>query len=250
MQLQQPAPYSEDNTSSPYAKDFSRSRMNMPKLGRLSHYRPGVKSLYALTILGLLAGNLYFSYRTHDYLYYGGDTAAISLGTYNIKPVVAEVSKLTTINTTTDPIYDVIKDAQGIRDTNQLNAGVYKDAKDGDFVLGFEDKMIIYRRSENKIIYEVPSPKQMANQQTAEFIQKVIKAGQEAKLLKEGADVEIPQLSVVTDQASMQKHASGFYNEAKDGDLIAIFPTEEVIILYRPSENKIIKSGDYRLVIE
>lgn len=64
------------------------------------------------------------------------------------------------------PQVAVIGDGRNLGDINQIKAGsridaeVYKDAQNGDYVLAYSAKLIIYRPSENKVIYDGETPAQ------------------------------------------------------------------------------------------
>jgi len=162
--------------------------------------------------------------------------------------IVSEVSKLTTVNVNEQPQVGVISDAQSLRDDNAIHAQVYKDADKGDYVIGYTDKLIIYRRNQNKIVYEGDSPTAIANKNQQQLMDAIVAKVKNADLIADNSD-EVPQLSVVTDAAAVKPQNPTFYaNVAKD-DVVALFSTASVIVIYRSSTDEIINSGTFSTVI-
>ncbi len=156
--------------------------------------------------------------------------------------VMGEVSRLTKLDTAKNPVIALVADADKLRADNAAQAIVYKDAMNGDYVVGFDDKLLIYRRGEGKIIYEGDNPTALL-----EKAQKTLVDNIKAKAKEKGlvSTDESPQLSVVTNPDQVLKNSGEFYRGASKDDVIAYFSTDQVIILYRPSTNAIINSGKY-----
>jgi hypothetical protein len=162
--------------------------------------------------------------------------------------VVQEVAKLTTVNISEQPQVAVVTDADQLREENSVQASVYKDAQKGDYVIAFTDKMIIFRRPDQKIVYEGDSPATIANKNEATISDAVIAKAKEAGLIASDS-TEKPQLSVVTDAAAVKTQDATFYANVANDDIIASFPTARVIILYRSSTGNMINSGTFNTVI-
>jgi hypothetical protein len=166
------------------------------------------------------------------------------------KQIVDEVSKLTVVNTFETPTINVISDVEKIKAANTIQAQVYKNAKNGDYVLGFSDKMIIYRREGKQIIYDGDSPTTILTKtQTAltqKFTTKAVKAG---LVSQAEADKETPQLSVVTDADALKAQDAKFYADVKKDDIVGVYVSKSLIIIYRPDTDEIIKTGTAKTTI-
>jgi hypothetical protein len=167
----------------------------------------------------------------------------------NESQVLSAVASLTTINTAESPVIAVISDAQGLREENAIQAEVYKDAQNGDYVLGYSDKMIIYRKQDNTIIYEGDSPTDMLTKNQETLMNSIISKAKEQGIIPSTSEEE-PALSVVTDIAVLQAQDPTFYSSARNNDIIAIFSQAEVILLYNNDTGSIIKSGTYTTQIQ
>ncbi len=163
--------------------------------------------------------------------------------------IINEVSKLAIVAPTENPVIAVVSDAEKVREANAVQAVVYKDAKNGDYVLGYSSKLIIYRRPENKIIYDGDNPNTLLDKAQKTITSSVISKAKSAGLLDSNSE-EQPQLSTVTDPALLLKQDPNFYQDAKKDDIIAIFPEKELIVLYRQNGDSIIKSGKYQTIIK
>lgn len=163
--------------------------------------------------------------------------------------IIKEVSQLTTTNPLETPLVNVIKDVQKIKELNAINAEVYKNATNGDYVVGYSDKMIIYRRQSGDIIYEGQTPAAILESTQQTIITGVTNKAKEAKLI-EASSTEAPQVSIVTDAAKLKEENPSFYANAQTNDVIALFSSKKLIVLYRPSTSTIINSGAYNTTIK
>ena len=141
-----------------------------------------------------------------------------------------------------------LADAETIRKTNVIDAEVYKDAKDGDYVLGYTTRLVIYRPSEDKVIYDGQSSQQklQAGQQT--LITSIVKQAVAANLVPKDY-AQIPQISVVTSAEDLRK-GNEFYKDVIKDDLVATFTNPNLVAIYRPSTQQIIKSGQFQISIK
>jgi len=174
----------------------------------------------------------------------------------NVVQVINEVSKLTPVPPTEIPsVVAVIGDGTNLPDIdkiktqNDYNAQVYKDAQNGDYVLAYTNKMIIYRKSTNTVIYNGDSPIALQNAQSTDLTNAVSKAAKAASIIPQD-NTETPQLSVINDVTKLQGVNAVFYKDAKTGDIVAVYAQAAKIVIYRSSSDTIINSGDYSFVIK
>ncbi len=162
--------------------------------------------------------------------------------------ILQEVSVLTNIDTSQDPTIALVSNADNLKSENTIHQKVYADAQDGDYVIGFEDKMLIYRRSSNEIIYEGKSPGQILQDTRASLSNRVIELAKESELIPQDTTSE-PQISVVTDVETSKKRDPEFYENLASQDVVAIFNSEGVIIIYRSDTDEIVNSGSFQVAI-
>ncbi len=162
--------------------------------------------------------------------------------------VAAKVAEMTTVNESENPLVATISDVDALKKENQFQAEVYEDAQNGDYVVAYTDKMIIFRKAENKIIYEGETPQQKLNKFQKELLDAVLKKAEESSISI--VENDTPQINVVQDVNKLRQSVPGFYDAAAKNDLIALFPQSQVVILYRQSEDRIINSGTFKTVIE
>jgi hypothetical protein len=143
-----------------------------------------------------------------------------------------------------------LKNIDELKKGNAIDAEIYKDAQNGDYVVGYTSKLVIYRPSEKKVIYNGETPQQKLNQNQQaqqQVIVTVSKAALDAKLITE--QTPVPQASVVTD-AEKVKSGNAFYSAVQNNDIIATYSNPDLIVIYRPSEQKIVKSGKIEIAIK
>jgi hypothetical protein len=166
---------------------------------------------------------------------------------------INEVTKSSQIPPNELPQVGIIGDKKNLQPIEELKKGnaidadIYKDAKDGDYVLGYTSKLIVYRPGEKKIIYDGKTPQQKLAESQQAIIAGVQKKAVDAGLVK--ADAALPQASVVTD-AKKVSEGNDFYKDVQANDIIANFTKPDLIVIYRPSEDKIVKSGTVSLSIK
>ncbi|KXK26639.1 MAG: hypothetical protein TR69_WS6001000646 [candidate division WS6 bacterium OLB20] len=164
--------------------------------------------------------------------------------------VMEEVAEQVEVNPFETPVVSVVADAENLRSSNSIQAQVYANAQDGDYVLGYSDKMVIYRRSTGEIVYEGDSPGTILNRNQQALRDSVVKAAVSSGVIGSAENAN-PQLSVVTDPKQLQSQDAEFYKNAQSGDVIAIFPNNEVILLVRSANGQvtIIEQGEYNTSI-
>jgi len=166
----------------------------------------------------------------------------------NNQSILDEVAQLTDINTSQTSTIAEVADADQLRDENAIQAQVYKDAQNGDYVIGFEDKMVIYRRSENKIIYEGQSPGQILRTTQQDLINTISELVVEKGLIASDSE-EVPQVNVVAEVDAFKAQSAEFYVNLAVGDVIAVYNDAGVIVVYRPETGVIINSGRFGVSI-
>ena len=141
-----------------------------------------------------------------------------------------------------------LPDIETIKKANSVQAQVFKDAKNGDYVLNYTTKFVIYRESENKLIYDGDSPTSIINKAQETILTNVTAKAKELGVIDNNS-TEQPQLQAVTDAATLKSSNSTFYSDVQNDDVVALFAQAKKIVLYRPSTNTIIKYGQYEFVI-
>lgn len=175
---------------------------------------------------------------------------------YNQLTTVQVINKITeTVSVPPNelPQVGIIGDGKNLQDIdtlkkgNAIDAEIYKDAQNGDYVLGYTSKLIIYRPSENKVIYEGDTPQNKINETQQNLISLVQK-----KALSEGliqSDTAVPQASIVTDPDKVRE-SNEFYKDVQTNDIVANFSNPDLIVIYRPSTDTIVKSGQISLTVK
>jgi len=167
--------------------------------------------------------------------------------------VINEIAE--TVNTPPNelPQVGIIGDKKNLQDIdtlkkgNAIDAQIYKDAQNGDYVVGYTSKLIIYRPNDKKVIYQGDTPQQILAKSQQTLIQLVQKKALENKLITDRTPA--PQASVVVDPESVRK-GNEFYKDVQTNDIVANFTSPDLLVIYRPSEDKIVKSGVVSLSIK
>ncbi len=198
-------------------------------------------TLLVLINIGVFLGVIYLVYKnvtpvsTND-----------TLG--NNSEIVDKVAKLITLDPTQTPQVGTINDVDTLKQNNVVLAQVYKDAQNGDYLLAYTDKYIIFRDSENKIIYNGDSPSKIISDTQKKVTDKIALLVKSAKILTVD-DTEDPQLSPVTDDILQNAASSDFYKDVKKDDVIGLFSKNHIIVIYRPSSDNLVSMGSYETVI-
>lgn len=166
------------------------------------------------------------------------------LSAYNQRMEIEKISKLAGMSPVDAKSYVEIGKTAGfveienIKKDSAINAEVYKDAMQGDKVIGFGTKMAIYRPSANKLIYSGDTPGQINEAKASELLSEIIKQIKDAGHIDKNSE-EVPQVASITDASKLARNE--FYSTAVKGDLLLSFGTEGVVVLY-DSNKKEIKS--------
>ena len=141
-----------------------------------------------------------------------------------------------------------LKGIDEIKKENQVDGEIYKNAANGDYVLGYSTKLVIYRPSTDAVIYNGATPQMKLQETQGAILGLVVKKAKDAKLIPAEYNTA-PQVSIVTNPDEMKKVNADFYALVAKDDLVASFNNPSVVMIYRPSEDKIIKSGTIQVAI-
>ena len=173
----------------------------------------------------------------------------------NAVQIINKVSKLTVVPPSEVPVFGaigdnkVLPDVETLKKDNAVQAQVYKDAKNGDYVLGYTTKMIIYRDSENKIIYDGDSPGVIAQKSNQTLLNSVIAKAKSSGIVSQDS-TETPSITVMTNVDDLKKANPDFYASAINNDVLALFQDSKKILIYRADTDSIIKYSDYTFSIK
>ena len=199
-------------------------------------------SLSLLVIIALQLTIIYLVFRPINIL---GQLDSVKIINEATKEAQAPVNELPQVGVIGDK--KVLASLDEIKKGNAIDAEIYKDAKDGDYVLGYTSKIIIYRPSEKRVVYNGDTPQQKLAKSQEALVNLVIKSAQNAKLIP--ADYKLqPQISVVNDAENLKKQSDIYADVMKD-DLVGIFSNPNLIVIYRPSTASIVKSGNLQLSV-
>jgi len=164
---------------------------------------------------------------------------------YQNNQIIAKVSDLAKIDPTQAQVLALINNIDNLKSASAVNANVYKDAKNGDYVIGIgtdSANIIIYRASENKVIYQGDSPNALLSKTQQQILNDIIAKTKEKKLIPADS-TEIPQVTQVSDPSDFQKNDPVFYKSAQKDDVVAYFAKAQIVVLYRISSSSIVNSG-------
>lgn len=144
------------------------------------------------------------------------------------------------INEFSTPL-QVIADVKSLQE-NEIDATVYKDAKNGDYVIGYGDKMVIYRLGEKKVVYNDLNPNAILEKAQKEIVSNIVTQAKNLNLIPQDS-AESPTLSLVSDPSLLIAQEPVFYRDVKENDVIAVFGNAQVILIYRQEGNSVINYG-------
>lgn len=154
------------------------------------------------------------------------------------KILLKKVSQLTAIDPNEKVLVLTIDNVETLRAANDLNAEVYKNAQNGDRVLGFSDRMIIYREEANSIVYEGKSPVQLQQDAYVKELKAVVSMIGKSVTLD---STLTPQFMIVNDPEVLKKQNVNIYKNAIKGDYVLFYSNR--LIIYRPATKTIIYDG-------
>ncbi|MFW5703018.1 MAG: hypothetical protein ACOCXP_03570 [Candidatus Dojkabacteria bacterium] len=168
---------------------------------------------------------------------------------FQSRQIVSQVEEKAEVNENENPTLAIISNVEQLREANEIQQEVYKDAQNDDYILAYSDKIVIYRPSTDEVIYEGLAPADIFAQNQQQVVGNVVSAAVEEGLVTD-AQSENPEVLLVQEPERLRAQDAEFYALAEENDVISYFPAAERVILYRPSEEKILNSGSYRTVIE
>lgn len=139
--------------------------------------------------------------------------------------------------------------AEDLRKENEIQAQVYKDVQNGDYVISYPSKMVIYRESSDTVLYQGDTPRTILEKSQQDIINKVVSKAKAQGIIANNSQ-EVPQVSSVTDATELKKQNASFYANAINNDIIAVFPTAGKVVIFRATNDTIINSGNFRMNIE
>lgn len=163
--------------------------------------------------------------------------------------LINEVASKVEITSGETPVIATVTDPEELRNANGAQAQVYKDAQSGDYVLGYSDRLIIYRRASGTIIYDGVTPSGLVNQAQELIIEKITTKAKDRSLISQDS-TEIPQISLITDIDTLKKTDPTFYATAKNNDIVGLFAQAQIIVLYNQESDSIVNTGKYSTSIQ
>lgn len=232
-----------NQNQSPFAAmqnpSYTGSKSKSNRASKFIKFIASIKTLAVIVIVFQVA-ILYFQIRPINVL-----------NELNAVQVINKVSRLTTIPSDQLPTAigrvgdnTLLPDVDTLIKGNDIQAQVYKDAKDADYVIVYTDRMVIFRESENRVIYDGFTPAKILSNNQDELVKNLLAKVKEQGIISKDND-EAPQLRIITTElADLQRTNGDFYSQAKENDIIAMFAKENKIVLYRAEGNAVIKYGD------
>lgn len=178
---------------------------------------------------------------------------AALLGSFSSSQIVAKVSQLTDLPSEIPTVGSIgdnkfLPDIQALKDHSEIENAVYKDALNGDYVIVYSNKMIIFRDSENRIVYEGDTPTHILEVKQQENYKELISTAKESGIIS-FENMETPLLrTVITEADELKNSKSEVFKDIKTGDIVAVFLSEGKTVIYRPVDGRIVNYGN--LVIE
>ncbi len=166
----------------------------------------------------------------------------------NVVNVLNRVSEKVAVPPQELPVLAMIGDGKNLpkidelKRLNKVNEEVYDGARDGDFVLLYSSKMVIYRSSEDRIIYEGDSPAAILQKKQQGLLSQIISLAKERNIVSTDSQ-EVPVLNQVTDPTIVRQMNPKFYQDVQVDDIVAIFNQSAKILIYRPSIGALVNSG-------
>lgn len=205
------------------------------KQKKCSYGAHGVIIFLVLLLVLAQAATLYFTIKPPATPVIQGLTKEQSKNMEENRKILKKVAELTEVDPSEQALIVTIKDLEALKKSNPLNELVYKNAKNGDKVIGFADRMIIYNEEEHRIVYEGKSPVQIQQDQYIEKLKPILESVSKHTQINEEA---VPRLLTVTDPESLQEQQPEIYKDAQAGDQVLVY--NDRVIIYRPSTDEII----------
>lgn len=139
-----------------------------------------------------------------------------------------------------------------LRKLGPIQSEVFKDARDGDYVLvyagssGTQDRLIVFRDTENRVIYDGKTVASIDQENRNALLNQLVEVVKNAGLISRDS-TEVPNAQVVADAVKFREENDiPFFQDVQNGDIIAIFRPrngEALTVIYRPASNIILKTG-------
>lgn len=167
------------------------------------------------------------------------------------REIIDEVNAVTSVNIFDENVQiNTISDIENLKKVSNMHNYVYANAQNGDVVMQFSDGLlVVYRKSDKTVVYKGLYPEGLLNLQDSVLVSSIktamVDKGVSASVIAESA----PQIVKVSDVNSVKTQADEFYSTVESGDVIAKFEDLNLIVIYRPSTQEVIKMGFYNVTL-
>ncbi len=162
--------------------------------------------------------------------------------------ILDEVGELVDIESFKSPEVTQLLDVDYLKSLDAIQAEVLKDAQNGDWVVSYEDQMIIYRRDDDKIIYNDKTALKKIEERNQEILNDISSEAKEKGFISSDS-AEVPTVTQIANASSLRKEEPVFYSQAENGDFVVTYEDAGVILLYRLSDSTIYNSGTFSVNI-
>lgn len=124
---------------------------------------------------------------------------------------------------------------------------IFADVEDGDYLIELpNNQLIIYRPETQENIYVGSTADAVFEATNRQIAKEIANLASKQKLI---SNKSLPLLEEITDIASYIRQDASFFENAKNGDYIAFFPSEFVTIIYDPLSKELVQTAtlDYQL---
>lgn len=151
--------------------------------------------------------------------------------------LLKRVAKHVDLDESSQAMILTIEKVDALKAASSINTEVYENAQDGDRVINYGNRMIIYREASDEIIYDGQTPAQIQQKKYGEELQAVVAAVDQ----KVALPTDTPQLLTVSDPAKVQAQDPVVFKDAAAGDKVLVY--QKQIIVYRPATQQIVFNG-------
>jgi len=142
----------------------------------------------------------------------------------------------------------LLPDIEALKQNDPIQLEIYKDADNGDYVVLFPTRMIIFRESENRVIYSGPTPSEVSKQNSENLINNIITISRENSIVsEENSEIPIIRILDLDTLNILKQNNPAFYKDAIEGDVIAEFLLNQKIVIYRKDASEFINIGDINI---
>lgn len=133
-----------------------------------------------------------------------------------------------------------ITDADAFKKEYLLNEK-FNELQNDDYFLAVNNKLIIYRKGENRIILESEAPASLLD--ITRLNNLIFSIAKDEKLINKD---EQPALKIYNKEVDLEKY-SDYFENLKNGDVLAFFPENKVVLVFNLQSNEILESRDFEL---